>query len=133
MNNSSQTSAKTQPTSLLLGAKPPVFYNKVVFCWLALLTGVIGGHWIYAGQKRFIAHLLLMPLSAFMGWVDCMRFGLMKDEIFNARFNPSYPAETPQTNGLVVTSVALSLGAFTTAFMTLLALLFQWYFAGQIS
>lgn len=62
-----------------------------------------------------------------------MRFGLMKDEVFNARFNPSYPADTPQTNGLVVTSVALSLGAFTTAFMTLLALLFQWYFAGQIS
>jgi hypothetical protein len=68
-----------------------------------------------------------------MGWIDCMRFGLMKDEAFNARFNPSYPADTPQTNGLVVTSVALSLGAFATGFMTLLAFLFQWYYSGQIS
>lgn len=125
-----KSNQSVQPTSSL---KTPPLYSKVLFCWLALLTGVIGGHWIYAGNKRFIAHLLLIPLSAFMGWIDCMRFGLMKDEVFNARFNPSYPADTPQTNGLVVTSVALSLGAFTTAFMTLLALLFQWYFAGQIS
>ncbi len=108
-------------------------YNKVLFCWLALLTGAIGGHWIYAGNKRFLAHLLLLPIAPFMGWIDCMRFGLMKDEEFNRRFNPTHPANTPQTNGLVVTSVALSLGAFTTAFMTLLAVLFQWYFAGQIS
>jgi hypothetical protein len=125
-----KSNQSVQPTSPL---KTTPLYSKVLFCWLALLTGVIGGHWIYAGNKRFIAHLLLIPLSAFMGWIDCMRFGLMKDEVFNARFNPSYPADTPQTNGLVVTSVALSLGAFTTAFMTLLALLFQWYFAGQIS
>lgn len=133
MKNSSQSSTSAQQTSTFAATKPPVFYNKVIFCWLALVTGVIGGHWIYAGNKRFIPYLLLIPLSAFMGWIDCMRFGLMKDELFNARFNPTFPPNTPQTTGLVVTSVALSLGAFTTAFMTLLALLFQWYFAGQIS
>jgi hypothetical protein len=34
------------------------FKSKLMFCWLALLTGVIGGHWIYAGKKRFWFYML---------------------------------------------------------------------------
>lgn len=107
--------------------------SKLVFCWLALLTGVIGGHWIYAGQKRFLAYLVFPPLGAFMGWADAIRYGLMNDTQFNQRLNPDYPADTPQTNGLVVTAVALSLGVSVTALMSLLALLFQWMLSGTVA
>ena len=62
-----------------------------------------------------------------------MRFGLMKDELFNARFNPTFPPNTPQTNGLVVTAVALALGVFTTALMSALAMLFQMIIAVEVA
>lgn len=106
--------------------------SKLLFCWLALLTGVIGGHWIYAGKKRFWIYILALPLSAFAGWADTMRYGLMKDEQFNALVNPEYPADTKQTTGAVVVAVALALASTTTALMALLAMLFQWFFAGTV-
>lgn len=109
------------------------FKSKLLFCWLALLTGVIGGHWIYAGKKRFWLHVCTIPLSAFVGWADAMRYGLMKDEQFNALLNPEYAVDTRQTTGGVVVAVALSLAFATTAFMALLAMAFQWYFSGMVS
>lgn len=108
------------------------FKSKLFFCWLALLTGVIGGHWIYAGKKRFWVYLAIVPVSAFAGWVDTMRYGLMKDEQFNALLNPDYPADTKQTTGPVVVSVALALAFATTGLMAALAMAFQWYFSGMI-
>lgn len=107
--------------------------SKLMFCWLALLTGAIGGHWIYVGRKRFWFYMATFPFSAMAGWVDAMRYGLMKDEQFNAAINPEYPADTRQTTGAVVTAVALSLGAATTFLMAALAMLFQWYFAGNVA
>jgi len=77
--------------------------------------------------------MLTFPLSAFAGWVDAMRYGLMKDEHFNALLNPEYPADTRQTTGAVVVSVALSLAFGMTALMATLAMAFQWYFSGVIS
>lgn len=109
------------------------FKSKLFFCWLALLTGSIGGHWIYAGKKHFWIYMLTFPLSAFAGWFDTMRYGLMKDEQFNALLNPEYPADTRQTTGAVVVSVALSLAFGMTALMATLAMAFQWYFSGSIS
>jgi len=62
-----------------------------------------------------------------------MRFGLMKDEQFNAMLNPDYPADTKQTTGAVVVAVALSLAFGMTALMATLAMVFQWYFSGMVS
>ncbi|HEX4856743.1 MAG TPA: hypothetical protein VFV28_08005 [Limnobacter sp.] len=109
------------------------FKTKLLFCWLALLTGAVGGHWIYAGKKRFWIYMLTFPLSAFGGWADAMRYGLMKDELFNSEINPEYPADTRQTTGAVVTAVALSLAFAMTGLMATLAMLFQWYFSGMVS
>ncbi|WP_370261289.1 hypothetical protein [Limnobacter sp.] len=107
--------------------------SKLLFCWLALLTGPVGGHWIYAGRKRFWFYMMFFPLSAFAGWFDAIRYGLMPDATFNTTINPGYPSDTKQTNGLVVTAIGLSLAFATTAFMSLLAMLFQWYFSGMVS
>jgi hypothetical protein len=107
--------------------------SKLLFCWLSLIAGSIGAHWIYSGKKRFWFYMLTFPLSAFGGWFDTMRYGLMKDETFNAEINPEYPPDTKQTNGLVVVSVILALGMSVTALMALLAMLFQWYFSGVIA
>lgn len=62
-----------------------------------------------------------------------MRFGLMKDDQFNAMLNPDYPADTKQTTGAVVVAVALSLAFGMTALMATLAMVFQWYFSGMVS
>ena len=77
--------------------------------------------------------MLTFPLSAFAGWIDTMRYGLMKDEQFNALLNPEYPVDTRQTTGAVVVSVALSLAFGMTALMATLAMVFQWYFSGVVS
>ena len=107
--------------------------TKLVFCWLALITGIIGGHWYYAGKKRYWWYITFLPVSAFVGWLDAIRYGLMKDEQFNSLINPDYPANTPQTSGAVVVAVALSLGVATAALMACLAMLFQWFYSGTIA
>ena len=107
--------------------------SKLLFCWLALFTGAIGGHWIYAGKKRFWIYMVTFPLSAFAGWVDTMRYGLMKDEQFNQLMNPEYPSDTKQTTGPVVIAVGLGLAFGMTGLMATLAMVFQWYFSGIVS
>ncbi|HEY1057593.1 MAG TPA: hypothetical protein VGE55_02560 [Limnobacter sp.] len=107
--------------------------SKLLFCWLSLIGGSFGAHWIYAGRKRFWFYMLFFPLSAFAGWLDTMRYGLMPDERFNADLNPEYPPDTRQTSGMVVVSVALALGLSVTALMSLLAMLFQWFFSGTVA
>lgn len=114
-------------------AHPARVIKKLPLCWLALVFGVIGAHWMYARQRRFVWFILTIPLSAFWGWAECMRYGLMNDTEFNRRFNPHLPEDTPQTNGLVVTAVALALGVFTTALMSALAMLFQMIIAGEVA
>jgi hypothetical protein len=109
-----------------------IFISKLYFCWLSLLTGAIGGHWIYVNKKRFGYYLLSFPLSAFAGWIDTMRFGLMPDEQFNSIFNPEHPNNIKQTSGTVVLAVALSLAFSATALVACLAMIFQWYFSGMV-
>lgn len=112
----------------------PPFVSKLAFCWLALLAGVVGGQWFFHGyNKRALLCLFAFPFSAFIGWGEAIRFGLMPDEQFNNRFNPSSPADTRQTTGLVVTAIGLSLTAFVTAFMTLLAIVFQLILSGSVA
>lgn len=106
--------------------------SKLLFCWLALIGGFFGAHWIYTGHKRFWFYMLTIPLSAFAGWFDLMRYGLMADDEFNRRINPGYPVETKQTTGLVVTAIGLGLAFATTALMVLLSMVFQWYFSGML-
>ncbi len=62
-----------------------------------------------------------------------MRYGLMKDEEFNAKLNPEYESDIKQTTGAVVVSIALSLAFGMTALMATLAMVFQWYFSGIVS
>lgn len=105
--------------------------SKLVFCWLALLTGFAGGHWIYMrNNKRWIWYVVCFPLSAFAGWVDAMRFGLMPDPQFNARFNSNIAVPKSQTTPLVIIAVILSLSVGTIALMSSLAVLVQLYLAG---
>lgn len=113
---------------------PNAFVSKLPFVWLALIAGFFGAHWIYTGNyKRAFILVLFMPLSAFAGWIDCMRFGLMPDEEFNRRMNPGHNPETKQTNGLVVTAVVLALGVSVTALMSLLAVVFQLIIEGTVA
>ncbi|MDX1668044.1 MAG: hypothetical protein R3194_01390 [Limnobacter sp.] len=94
----------------------------------------MGGQWFFYGHtKRALLYLLFIPFSAFIGWCEVMRFGLMPDEEFNTRFNPDIDPQTPQTNGLVVTAVILSLGVGVVALMSILAILFQLMFSGTVA
>ena len=129
MQNNSTSDTPTPNTQ----ANKPVV-SKLVFCWLALLTGVVGGQWFFYGHtKRALLYLLFIPFSAFVGWCEVMRFGLMPDEQFNKRFNPDIDPQTPQTNGLVVTAIILSLGVGVVALMSMLAVLFQLVFSGTVA
>jgi TM2 domain-containing membrane protein YozV len=114
---------------------PKAIKTKLIFCWTALLFGFFGGHWLYMkNNKKFFWYVLFTPLCAFAGWLDCLRYGLMPDEKFNAIFNPQAPTDTKQTTGLVVAAIALSLGVSMIALMSLLAILFQMpYTNGLIS
>lgn len=109
-----------------------LFKSKLFFCWLALLTGSIGGHWIYAGKKNYWLYMLFFPFSAIAGWADTIRYGLMKDHKFNALFNPEHPSDLKQTTGGVVIAVILALALGAIGLMTLLAFVFQWYFSGML-
>lgn len=81
-------------------------------------------------DKRWIWYVVLFPLSAFAGWIDAMRFGLMPDTQFNARFNPDQTSQTAQTTPLVIIAVILSLSIGTIALMSSLAVLVQLYLSG---
>jgi len=123
--------------------------RKTVAVWLALLFGTGGFHWFYLGRSRgwaYIAYLLLATglslrgtdwlylllfgVSFFASAVDTLYLGLMPDERWNLKFAPGAPSDTRQSNGLTVTALALALGLGVTALMTMLAIVFQWYFTG---
>ncbi len=98
-----------------------------------MLSGFVGGHWIYQGNyKRALIHLVPV-LGSLLGCFDCIRFGLMHDEQFNTTFNPLYPAHLKQTNGVVVVAVAFSLALGTSILMFTIAMVFQLILAGSIA
>jgi hypothetical protein len=105
--------------------------RKTIAVWLALVFGPLGAHWFYLKRSRAWLYLLFFPLSFFVSCVDAMRLGLMPDEKWNEAYNPDIPADTPQTSGLTITAVALSLGVWVTGLMSALAILFQLYFVGM--
>ena len=108
--------------------------NKTSTTWLAFLLGSVGAHWFYLGKKTLgVVYLVLFPLSFFAGCIDAIRLGLLPAEAFNQRFNPDAPIDTPQGSGLTVLGIGLSLAVGMAAFMSCLAMLFQWYFAGSIA
>ncbi len=110
------------------------YVSKRYFCWLALLVGFVGGHWLYVcRKKRFWIYLLMFPLSWLGGWFDVIRYGLMKDEQFNVLFNPNCTVNIQQTSGDVVLAVVLSLTVSVTLLVAILAMVFQWYFSGVLA
>jgi len=60
--------------------------SKVVAGWLGILLGGLGAHRFYLGQRQlaflYIAGLFLFGLSIFVGFVDGVRYLLMKDAKF---------------------------------------------------
>lgn len=114
--------------------QPERFKSKLIFCWMALLFGFCGAQWLYMQRgKRFFWNALFTPLCAFAGWAECIRYGLMTDEQFNARFNPHAASNTPQGSGAVVLAIALSLAFGMTALMATMALVFQYYLVGSVA
>lgn len=107
--------------------------KKFFFCWLALLVGFIGAHWIYQGNfKRALPHLIPI-FGSLLGFFDCIRYGLMPDESFNTLFNVNYSKQTKQTNGLVVCAVGLALAAGVVVLMSTIAIVFQLMLTGTVA
>lgn len=137
--------------------------NKTVALWLALLGGPLGLHRIYLrgrydafsmalttatllgtygvyrarsiGVDDQISWLLIPFLGFTMAGcaLNAIVYGLMSAESWNARFNPSAPAESPQgaTGRLIVLGLAIALFLGTTVLMASLAFSFQRYFEYQ--
>ena len=105
--------------------------QKTVTTWMAFLLGSLGIHWFYLGKRSLgILYIVLFPLSFLIGCFDAIRLGLMPTEAFNQRYNPDLPTDTPQGSWLTVVGIGLSLAIGMTAFMSALAIAFQWYFTG---
>jgi len=71
-------------------------HSRAVAIALALLLGAFGAHWFYLGRpRRGVVYLLLLPvllLSAWLGWIDAVRFVWVDRSEFERRFAGSPPA-----------------------------------------
>lgn len=138
--------------------------NKTLAAWLAFLGGPLGLHRFYLhGMGDMLGWLLpiptalgiygiqrvqqlgqddhyswiLIPLLGFTIAGCALRailYGLMTPERWNARYNPSAPAEAPagQTQWVTIGAIVLALLMGTTVLMASLAFSFQRYFEYQI-
>jgi len=138
--------------------------NKTIALWLALVGGPLGLHRVYLrgrydalsgvlttatlvglygvyrarglGVDDQISWLLIPLLGFTMAGcaLNAIVYGLMSTESWNARFNPSAPAEAPQgeTGKLTVVGLAAALFLGTTVLMASLAFSFQRYFEYQV-
>jgi hypothetical protein len=139
--------------------------NKTIAAWLAFLGGPLGLHRFYLhGARDLPGWLLPIPtvlglygvararqfgLDDALSWVlipligftiagcalTAIVFGLMAPEKWNARFNPSAPADAAggRTNWFTIGAVVLSLLIGTTVLMSSIAFSFQRYFEYQIA
>ena len=138
--------------------------NKTTAAWLALLGGPLGLHRFYLnGLGDTIGWLLpiptalgwygvqraqqlglddqtswlLIPLLGFAiaaGGLTAIVYGLMSQEKWNARFNPSTACDHPSgaSHWLTIGAVVCALLIGTTALMSSLAFSFQRYFEYQV-
>ncbi len=111
------------------------YRSKTLTAWLALLFGGVGAHWFYLlGSRSWRPwfYLLTFPWSCLVGFAEAMRFGLMADAPWHARYNPDL-TDPPASGGLAVTAVVLALGLGAISLMALLAFLIQWWLIGAIA
>ncbi len=138
--------------------------HKTVAAWLAFLGGPLGLHRFYLyGLSDLIGWLLPIPTALGLygiervsqygvddqwSWVlipmlgftiagcalNAIVFGLMPPEKWNARFNPSSPADaaTGRTGWLTIGAIFCSLLIGTTVLIGSIAFSFQRYFEYQI-
>ena len=138
--------------------------NKTTATWLAFFGGPVGLHRFYLfGKNDLIGWLLPLPtaLGVYgfarmknigmddpLGWIlvpvlgftiaacalNAIVYGLMSPEKWNARFNPSAPADAApgQTNWMTVGAMALALLIGTTILMSSIVFSFQTYFENQV-
>lgn len=138
--------------------------NKTIALWLTLVGGPLGLHRVYLRGRydAFSVALtavtlvglygvyrarsmgvddqiswLLMPLLGFTMAgcaLNAIVYGLMSSESWNARFNPTAPADSSQgeTGMLTVVGLATALFLGTTVLMASLAFSFQRYFEYQL-
>lgn len=138
--------------------------NKTFALWLTLVGGPLGLHRLYLrGRYDALSALLTAATLAglygvyrarslgvddqlswllipFLGFtmagcaLNAIVYGLMSTESWNARFNPSASAESPQgaTGKLTVVGLATALFLGTTVLMASLAFSFQRYFEYQV-
>ena len=110
--------------------------------WSALLTAatLTGLYGVYRARNLGVDDQLSWLLIPFLGFtmagcaLNAIVYGLMGSESWNARFNPTAPAESPQgeTGKLTVLGLATALFLGTTILMASLAFSFQRYFEYQV-
>ena len=137
--------------------------NKTMALWLTLVVGPLGLHRIYVRGRYDALSMALASatlvglyglyrarnlgvddqiswlLIPFLGFtmagcaLNALVYGLMSAESWNARFNPTAPAESPQgeTGRLTVAGLITALFLGTTVLMASLAFTFQRYFEYQ--
>lgn len=138
--------------------------NKTLATWLTFVGGPLGLHRFYLhGLSDLIGWLLPVPtalglygvervrefgLDDHWSWVlipllgftmagcalNAIVYGLMAADKWNARFNPSAPADAPagRSNWLTIGALACSLLVGTTVLMSSIAFSFQRYFEYQV-
>lgn len=138
--------------------------NKTLASWLTFAGGPLGLHRFYLhGLSDLIGWLLPIPtalglygvervrqfgLDDHWSWVlipllgftiagcalNAIVYGLMTPEKWNARFNPTAPADAPagRSNWFTIGALACALLAGTTVLMSSIAFSFQRYFEYQV-
>jgi hypothetical protein len=138
--------------------------NKTLAVWLTFFAGALGVHrwYLYGVFDRWSALLLLPSLLGSYGvwrvqqwgvddqlsWLlipllgftlagcalQAIYYGLMAPEKWNARFNPTLPADAAagQSSGLTIAGVVASLFFGTTLLMASMAFSVQRYFEYQL-
>jgi hypothetical protein len=113
----------------------PKLISKSWFCWLGLVSGIVGVQWWYAWRSnpqkqhklKMVLCIMAFPLGLPWGWVDVLRYGLMSDEKFNAVFNPHSDPNTHQGNGWTALFIVLAFSLLAILTLALLALFNQWW------
>ena len=108
--------------------------------WLLPLPTAIGLYGIERAQKFGLDDQWSWVLIPMLGFtiagcaLTAIVYGLMSQEKWNTKFNPTAPLDTPsgQTNWLTIGALVLALLLGTTALMSSLAFSFQRYFEYQV-
>jgi TM2 domain-containing membrane protein YozV len=136
--------------------------NKTVATWLALCTGILGGHRFYLyGLTDTIAWILPIPtvlglyglyrlqtlgLDDKLSWVlvpilglciaiamlTTLIYGLMESKKWNQKFYQPEDSKAGYTNWFIVVGLVIALMFGTIALMSSVVLAFQYYFEYQV-